>query len=179
MRCWIHVTQRSADEMTRLTEGTHLYWRQVDNQTVAAFTLYKKIQSYFQCLRRNRRYWVNMARVPIWISNTHSTWYTIARLISPSKHTRSAVTKLYLSFDDSFCVRVFDGYSLKRKSLHFDEMFITGCTGSCQNDNFQCSQWWKFRQNDDIFVSVLVYMPCHRICCCTCEIWLGFRKKLL
>ena len=33
-------------------------------------------------------------------------------------------------------------------------MFITGCTGSCQNDNFQCSQWWKFRQNDDIFVSV-------------------------
>ena len=46
-------------------------------------------------------------------------------------------------------------HSLKRKSLHFDEMFITGCTGSCQNDNFQCSQWWKFRQNDDIFVSVL------------------------
>ena len=44
--------------------------------------------------------------------------------------------------------------TLKRKSLHFDEMFITGCTGSCQNDNFQCSQWWKFRQNDDIFVSV-------------------------
>ena len=34
------------------------------------------------------------------------------------------------------------------------EIFITGCTGSCQNDNFQCSQWLKFRQNDDIFVSV-------------------------
>ena len=47
--------------------------------------------------------------------------------------------------------------TLKRKSLHFDEMFITGCTGSCQNDNFQCSQWWKFRQNDDIFVSVYVH----------------------
>ena len=46
---------------------------------------------------------------------------------------------------------------LKRKSLHFDEMFITGCTGSCQNDNFQCSQWWKFRQNDDIFVSVIYH----------------------
>ena len=38
--------------------------------------------------------------------------------------------------------------SLKRKCLHFDEIFITGCTGSCQNDNFQCSQWLKFRQND-------------------------------
>ena len=44
--------------------------------------------------------------------------------------------------------------TLKRKCLHFDEIIITGCTGSCQNDNFQCSQWWKFRQNDDIFVSV-------------------------
>ena len=51
-----------------------------------------------------------------------------------------------------------DQVTLKRKSLHFDEMFITGCTGSCQNDNFQCSQWWKFRQNDDIFVSVLIEM---------------------
>ena len=45
--------------------------------------------------------------------------------------------------------------TLKRKCHHFDEIFITGCTGSCQNDNnFQCSQWWKFCQNDKIFVSV-------------------------
>ena len=46
--------------------------------------------------------------------------------------------------------------TLKRKCLHFDEIFITGFTGSCQNDNFQCSQWLKFRQNDDIFVSVFL-----------------------
>ena len=38
---------------------------------------------------------------------------------------------------------------------HFGEIFITGCTGSCQNDNFQFSQWWKFRQNDNISVSAL------------------------
>ena len=44
-----------------------------------------------------------------------------------------------------------------RKCLHFDEIIINGCTGSCQSDNFQCSQWWKFRQNDDIFVSVKQY----------------------
>ena len=50
--------------------------------------------------------------------------------------------------------------SLKRKCLHFGEIFITGCTGSCQNDNFQCSQWLKFRQNDDIFVSVMLTMIC-------------------
>ena len=47
-----------------------------------------------------------------------------------------------------------DTPSLKRKCLHFDEIFVTGCTGSCQNDNFQCNQWLKFRQND-IFVSVI------------------------
>ena len=56
--------------------------------------------------------------------------------------------------------------ALKRKNLHFDEMFIIGCIGSCQNDNFQCNQWWKFRQNDDIFVSVglssvSVILPVH------------------
>ena len=47
------------------------------------------------------------------------------------------------------------GWSLKRKCFHFDEILTTGRTGSCQNENFQCSQWWKFRQNDDIFVSVV------------------------
>ena len=38
---------------------------------------------------------------------------------------------------------------------HFDEMFITGCTGSCHSDNFQSSQRWKFHQND---ISVSVYI---------------------
>ena len=50
--------------------------------------------------------------------------------------------------------------TLKRKCRHFDEIFITGCTESCQNDNFQCSQWWKFHQNDDIFVSVNANLWC-------------------
>ena len=45
--------------------------------------------------------------------------------------------------------------SLKRKCHNFDEIFITGCTGSCHFDNFQCSQWWKFCQNDNIFIVVL------------------------
>ena len=36
----------------------------------------------------------------------------------------------------------------------FDEIFMTGCTRSCQNDNFQCSQWWKFNQNGNISISV-------------------------
>ena len=44
--------------------------------------------------------------------------------------------------------------TLKRKCCHFDEILITDCTESCHFDNFRCSQWWKFRQNDDISVSV-------------------------
>ena len=44
-------------------------------------------------------------------------------------------------------------HALKWKCLHFDEIFITGCTGSwlhrkLSNDNFRCSQWWQFRQNN-------------------------------
>ena len=50
--------------------------------------------------------------------------------------------------------KLLDRLPLKRKCRHFDEIFITGCTGSCHFDNFQCSQWWKFHQNEDISVSV-------------------------
>ena len=46
--------------------------------------------------------------------------------------------------------------TLKQKCSHFDEIFVTDCTESCQNDNFRCSQWRKFHQNDDIYVSVNV-----------------------
>ena len=48
-------------------------------------------------------------------------------------------------------------HTLKRKCRHFDEILITGCTGSCHFDNFQCSQWWKFHQNEDISVSVIMH----------------------
>ena len=37
---------------------------------------------------------------------------------------------------------------------YFDEIFIIGCTGSCQNDNFQCRHWRKFLQNVNIYISV-------------------------
>ena len=40
------------------------------------------------------------------------------------------------------------------KCRHFAEIFITGYTKSCHLDNFQCSLWWKFHQNDAIFISV-------------------------
>ena len=40
------------------------------------------------------------------------------------------------------------------ESCHFDENFITGCTGNCHFDNFHWSQWWKFHQNDGVSISV-------------------------
>ena len=52
----------------------------------------------------------------------------------------------------------------KRKSRHVDEMFITGYTGSCHFDNFQCSHWLKFHQNEDISVSVHNKLERHKPC---------------
>ena len=53
--------------------------------------------------------------------------------------------------------RVNTSSTLKQKCHHFDEIFVTGCTESCQNDNFQCSQWRKFHQNDNSSISVKTY----------------------
>ena len=52
--------------------------------------------------------------------------------------------------------------ALKRKCFHFDGIFVICCIGSCHFDNFRCSQWWKFHQNDDISISVcnvFVFIP--------------------
>ena len=64
---------------------------------------------------------------------------------------KSHVSKLSMCY-------VFYLPSLKRKCRHFDEILITGCTGSCHFDNFQCSQWRKFHQNEDISVSVMCWI---------------------
>ena len=47
-------------------------------------------------------------------------------------------------------------FTRKRKCFQFCEISITGCTGSCQNDNFQCSQWLKFRHIDNFSISVYI-----------------------
>ena len=41
---------------------------------------------------------------------------------------------------------------------HFNEIFISGCTGSCHFDNFQCSQWWKFCENDISIWCMAMYL---------------------
>ena len=34
--------------------------------------------------------------------------------------------------------------------------------GICENDNFQCKQWWTFHQNDSISVSVVLVLVLNR-----------------
>ena len=41
-----------------------------------------------------------------------------------------------------------------RKCRYMDESFVPGCSASCENDNFRCNQWCKFRHNMDISVSL-------------------------
>ena len=92
-----------------------------------------------------------------------------------TKHTKHRITDPFLEYSIGGDVRTKDqrwgnrfyfmtsschisclmgGQNTETQMLSFDEIFITGCTESCHFDNFQCSQWWRFRQNDDIFVSV-------------------------
>ena len=65
-----------------------------------------------------------------------------------------ALDKFYQTYHLKTTAKLCVCFTLKRKCRHFDEILITGCTGSCHFDNFQCSQWWKFHQNEDISVSV-------------------------
>ena len=75
-----------------------------------------------------------------------------AVVLSQSCDYPSACTATLKNIGKSITL-IIDNTTLKWKCNNFDE-FIIGCTGSCQNDNFQCSQWWKFCQNDKIFISV-------------------------
>ena len=59
------------------------------------------------------------------------------------------------------CFRNSSFASLKRKCYNFEEIFATGRTGSFHFDNFRCSQWRKFLQNDDISVSEIHWDDCH------------------
>ena len=42
----------------------------------------------------------------------------------------------------------------RKRKCHLDEIFVTGCTGSCHLNNFMCSQKRNFRHNVGISVSM-------------------------
>ena len=45
-------------------------------------------------------------------------------------------------------------YTLNPKCSHFDDLIVTGCTGSWQNDNLLCSQRREDCQHDSLLASV-------------------------
>ena len=103
------------------------------------------------------------------ISGSELSWKTCGNDVSPCGpmvtvtsemwrmlHYKEHVSRYRDSENEQGTVMRQSCFSLKWKCFHFDEIFITGCIGSCQNDNFQCSQWWRFHQNDDISLEVNV-----------------------
>ena len=42
-------------------------------------------------------------------------------------------------------------YAWGHWNCHYDEIFTTGCNGSCQSDNVRCSQWWKLGLSPSIY----------------------------
>ena len=90
------------------------------------------------------------------ISSISSTKWNAFLYSLHQTHNTASCWKVMHHFWAAECA----GLPLKRKCCHFDEILITDCTESCHFDNFRCSQWWKFRQNDDISVSVSYTLVC-------------------
>ena len=44
----------------------------------------------------------------------------------------------------------------RKRKCRFYEIFVTGCTWSCQIDNLRSGRWWKFRR-DKVFVEMMAY----------------------
>ena len=81
-------------------------------------------------------------------------FWNLVRLILDS----TVITiQLHVHQGMKFCV------TMKRK-CNFDDIFATGWTESYQNDNFQCSKWRKFLENDYISASVFWFTAV--IVCC-------------
>ena len=93
---------------------------------------------------------------PIWCISAHFSSNTYLWKINTWKqlHLKTMPVTCQVSQNTGEKRVIVNLSTLKRKCRHFDEILITGCTGSCHFDNFQCSQWWKFHQNEDISVSV-------------------------
>ena len=95
-----------------------------------------------------------------WIT---ATYYYLISLLTPQWGIVAALHQLHVVTNEcaipfSWCQSMFDGWvmaALKWKCCHLNGISIAGCYASYQNDNFQCSQCWKFLQKDDIFVSVV------------------------
>ena len=108
------------------------------------------------------RWWVvhiPTARAWTWRDRIIALWchtsQSVHRVVS--NHYGTLKNKIFTHLNKCYKCEIIV-FTLKQKCCHFDKIFITDCTGSCQNDNFQCSRWWKFQQNDNISVSVYPHL---------------------
>ena len=118
-------------------------------------------------------FWLTFGTLCVWINSCdlfnspifHWSYFTVTQmpvkllwtnilksLYQNHNQTLQSVNRIHKSWEYSVWYR-----TLKRKCCHFDEIFIAGCIGSCHFDNFRCSQWWKFHQNEGISVYQLIF----------------------
>ena len=75
-----------------------------------------------------------------WVIQERCDWFRMKMLtIIPTGHTRGNTTQ-YIDTDTQ--VR------------QVNKSIVSGCTGSCQNDNVRCCQCQQIRKHDDLSVSV-------------------------
>ena len=66
----------------------------------------------------------------------------------PEKHPLSYRNHTVGSRIASFCNVLMLLFIKIKRRCHFDDIFAGDATKWCQNNNFWCSHWWKFRRND-------------------------------
>ena len=85
------------------------------------------------------------------------------RRIIHNKQTKLSSERYHIHWNVNIILIKFSSLAAL-ECYHFDEIFVTGYPKSCYNDNFWCSQWQKFRQNN---ISLLVMLS--KFCTLTYE----------
>ena len=106
-------------------------------------TKFTRIITQCQCFK--------LAIFPVYI-NSHYLGQIETRYDTQGSHIKIIFTLTEMPFL-LFCY-VTMRETLKKKYRHFDKIVNVGCTWSRQNENFQCSQWWKFRHNGDSSIAI-------------------------
>ena len=89
-------------------------------------------------------------------TNVYSTVYSGA---DQRKHQSSASLAFVQGIHQS-PVNSPHKWPVTRKMFPFDDVILSGCTGNCHVDDFQCSEWRKLPTNEDIFVSRWLQCKC-------------------
>ena len=87
-----------------------------------------------------------------------TTWHFVQKLVQANKkktHQSSTFVSGDQCHDGTVAHTHWVGNTLKWNYCYFDEIFITGCTGSCHFDNLRCSQWLKLHFHSSVSAKVM------------------------